>query len=164
MTLLKRHWNHGKYVFWHKWYVFVECCKLGIPFRGLVHDWHRFLPVEWIPYSNRFKAGPSTGRDRSGHYDPFKTGVPGFDVAWHCHQKRAWHHWQSWCCPMDDGKGINVLEMPEKCRREMLADWRGAARAQGTNDVLGHYLANKDRMLLGPETRLWLEKEIGVGS
>jgi hypothetical protein len=156
-----RHWNHGKYVFWHKWYVFVECCKLGIPFRGIVHDWHRFLPVEWMAYSNKFKTGPSAGRDKSGHYDAFNTGVEGFALAWHCHQKRAWHHWQSWCSPRDGGK-LYVFEMPDTARLEMLADMRGAARAQGTNDPSGYYKANKDHMVLGQETRAWLEWMLGL--
>jgi hypothetical protein len=159
---LQRHWNHGKYVFKHKWYVFLECCKLGIPLQGILHDWHRLTPTEWIPYSNKFKYGPSAGRDKSGHYDPFNTGIPGFAEAWHSHQKRAKHHWQSWCCPMEDTKTIHVLEMPLRYRKEMLADWRGAARAQGTNDVRGHYIANRHHMLFGPETRAWFDKQMGV--
>jgi len=153
-------WMHGKYVARHKWFVFIAACKLGIPIRGLLHDWHRLLPVEWVPYVIKFRNGPQAGRDKSGHYDPLNTGVKGFDMAWHQHQKRAWHHWQSWCCPTEDGID-RVFEMPMRYRKEMLADWRGAARAQsGSWSPLAHYTANRWRTKLGPQTRAWLEKEI----
>jgi hypothetical protein len=43
-----------KYVIRHKWYVFLECCNLGIPFRGIFHDLSKFLPDEFFPYMNHF--------------------------------------------------------------------------------------------------------------
>ena len=54
------------------------------------------------------------------------------------------------------------LEMPHKYRAEMLADWRGAGRALGKPDTTGWYHANKDKMHLHPETRVWLQGQLGV--
>ena len=35
------------------WYVFVECAKRGILWRGLIHDWSKILPSEFVPYYKR---------------------------------------------------------------------------------------------------------------
>jgi hypothetical protein len=53
-------------------------------------------------------------------------------------------------------------------RIEMVCDWRGAGRAQGKVDVNGEpeivlwYKTNKDKMLLAPETRHWVEMRLGL--
>ena len=52
--------------------------------------------------------------------------------------------------------------MPILAMKEMLADWRGAGRAQGKPDVRGWYEANKDKMDLHPHTRRWLELQLGI--
>jgi hypothetical protein len=62
--------------------------------------------------------------------------------------------------PEDEG-GTKVLEMPDCYRREMLADWRGAGLAQGTPDTLRWYTVNRHKMMLGPETRAWIEGQLG---
>ena len=31
----------------HKWWVFYYCCKAGIPWRGFMHDWSKFSPVDF---------------------------------------------------------------------------------------------------------------------
>ena len=38
----------------HKWFVFLECLKMGMPLVGLIHDWSKFLPDEFIPYARYF--------------------------------------------------------------------------------------------------------------
>ena len=85
-----------------------------------------------------------------------------FDYAWLLHQKRGKHHWQWWILPEDDG-GIKVLPMPDKYRKEMLADWRGAGKAQGTPDSYKWYMHNKEKMQLHPDTRKWVECELQYG-
>lgn len=151
------HLSYLTYVVKHKWFVFIECCKLGTPALGIVHDWSKFLPSEWFPYVNYF-YGPSDRprRDKSGYYKPTDTGDTAFDFAWLLHQKRNKHHWQWWTLP-EDGGGLKVLPMSDRHRREMLADWRGAGRAQGTPNTRAWYEKNKEKMQLHPETRFWVE-------
>lgn len=48
---MKRHLQYLWYVMRHKWYVFVECCKDGIVWRGIIHDLSKFSRAEWGPYS-----------------------------------------------------------------------------------------------------------------
>ena len=149
-----------RYVFRHKWFVFVNACKFGIPFLGIIHDISKFSPDELIPYANYFYGkNKKNPRDKTGYYKPTDTGDEAFDFAWLLHQKRNKHHWQWWVLPEDDG-GLKVLEMPERYRREMLADWRGAGQAQGTPNTKAWYEANKDKMQLGENTRKWIEAHL----
>ena len=159
MKYLKYLW----YVIRHKWFVFIECCKLGIPWRGFVHDMSKLRPSEFFPYANFFYGKKAKSvRDETGYYKPSDTGDSAFDFAWLLHQKRNDHHWQWWILPTDNG-GEKILMMPLKCCKEMLADWRGAGRAQGTPDVVKWYYKNKDKMRLHPITRLWIINRLGYG-
>ena len=164
---MKCHWSYLKYILRHKWYVFIECYKAGIPWRGIIHDWHKFLPGEWSPYVHYFYGDYPSYTDLHGDWRNLvpdkqtREGVDAaFDFAWLLHQKRARHHWQWWILPEDDG-GIKVLSMSSVSRREMLCDWRGAGRVWGKTDTLGWYEANKDNMQLHPDTRDWIEGQLG---
>jgi hypothetical protein len=161
---LGRHWQYAKYLARHKWFVFVAGCRLGIPWLALMHDLSKFRPDEWMPYA-RFFYEPDgtkrTRRDSTGFYKPTSTGDDAFDFAWLLHQKRNKHHWQWWVLPEDNG-GVKVLPMPDRYRREMLADWRGAGLAQGTPDTQRWYAVNQHKMNLHPETRAWIERHLGL--
>lgn len=95
---MKAHLAYLWYVLRHKWFVFLECWRLGIPWLGVVHDMSKFTPGEWFPYVNHFygpdshhKDGshaPKQIRDETGYYKPTNTGDAAFDFAWLLHQKR----------------------------------------------------------------------------
>lgn len=156
------HLKYLSYVLRHKWFVFVAACKLGIPWRGLVHDLSKFSPAEWFPYVEHFHGKKAKAwRDNTGYYKPTDTGDPAFDVAWLHHANHNDHHWQYWTQVEDDQKSVKVHPMPDARRREMLADWRGAGRAQGKPDTLAWYTKNRDKMLLHPDTRAWIEEQLG---
>src|SRR3990167_8733761 len=116
---MRPHWAYLKYVVRHKWFVFLECIKLGVPlWRVILHDWDKFLPDEWFPYVKFFHgkdAKPEDEHDGTGYYKPTDTGNAAFDFAWLLHQKRNRHHWQWWVLPEDEG-GIKLLPMPHKYR------------------------------------------------
>ena len=158
---MKRHWNYLKTVTKHRWFVFVECCKLGIPWRGFVHDLSKYDPCEWFPYVEQFSGGIMSGRNKDGSYDPTKRN-DRFTMAWLHHQKVNKHHWQYWVLPQDDG-GFKVLDMPMKYRKEMLADWYGAGRAYtGTSNPLKWYQNNRSKMMLHPDALAWFDEQIGL--
>lgn len=143
-----KHLRYLSYVLRHKWFVFIECCRLGIPWQGLIHDMSKFLPSEWFPYVEHF-------------YGDKKKDINGdkFDYAWFLHQKRNPHHWQWWILQVGEGE-THILLMPDKYCKEMVADWRGAGKAQGKPDTKAWYLGNKDKMLLHPDTRARIEARI----
>lgn len=164
--LLKKHFKYLRYVLRHKWFVFLECVKMAydmrapmLIWRGVMHDISKFLPSEFFPYSNHFYGeGKSikSGRDETGYYKPTDTGDAKFDFAWLLHQKRNSHHWQWWVLPKDNG-GMKVMKMGVIDILEMVCDWKGAGRAQGTPDTLAWYRKNKDKMMLDDSVRLVVE-------
>jgi len=155
--------QYMSYILRHKWYVLHECMKRGLIVQGIMHDMSKFRPDEYVPYMNFFYGSKHTIRQADGYYKPTDTGNKAFDFAWLLHQKRNKHHWQWWILPEDDG-GVKILEMPVQYRKELLADWLGASRAQGFGGDLATlrawYHKNKKKMQLGPETQEWIEKEI----
>lgn len=158
-----KYFNYLWYILKHKYYVTLECFKRGLYWRGLIHDWSKFLPKEFIPYARHFGGNIKEGRDKTGYYKPYDTGDAAFDFAWFQHQKINRHHWQWWLMPKDgDEKGFKVLPMSYKYRLEMLCDWFGAGRAQGTPDTRAWYLVNKDKLILHPETRKWIERQLKI--
>ena len=115
-----KHLKYFNYVIKHKWFVLVAGLRLGRVnlWQLIIHDWHKFLPDEWLPYVIYFY-----GSGKEAHEIKSR-----FDVAWNAHQNRAKHHYQYWHLWNDDGEKYH-LPMPEKYVREMVADWMGAGRA-----------------------------------
>lgn len=157
---MKRHWQYLKYVMKHKWYVFLACLQLGVPlWIAIFHDWDKFLPDEWFAYARFFyneDGSKRQRRDKTGYYKPTDTGNDAFERAWFLHARRNKHHWQYWALATDEG--LKLYPMPDVYVREMLADWRGAGRAQGTPDTLHWYVNNYYKMHLHRETRLKIER------
>lgn len=156
---MKRYWAYLRYVLRHKWFVGVaarELGGLGFALFSLRHDLSKLLPSEFVPYSRYFYEPDGRPRQRRD-----STGDSAFDWAWLLHQKRNRHHWQWYIVPLDDG-GTKALPMPERYRLEMLADWVGAGLAQGYGrNTIGWYAKNRDKMVLHPETRAWVEDMLG---
>jgi len=154
-----------KYIIRHKWFVFIACCKMGIIYRGIIHDLSKLLPSEFIPYARYFygdKKGIKRGRDKTGYYKPYDTGDKDFDFAWLLHQKRNNHHWQWWILPLDDG-GLKMIQMSDVAMKEMICDWQGAGMAiSRRKDPLPWYEVNKDNIQLHPTTRKVLENKLNL--
>lgn len=135
-----------KYIFIHKWFVFVAGLKTKAPlFRLIIHDWTKFLPREFFPYIDFFVKQ--------------KSNNVSFNIAWNHHQKRNKHHWQYWVLISDMGhksasSKIQPLAIPDKYIKEMVADWAGAGRSiTGEWDVKDWYYKNKDNIMLEAKTR-----------
>lgn len=156
---MKKHLLYARYVFRHKWFVLLACFHRGLIWRGIKHDWSKFLLSEWRPYANYFYGPKRPDVGTTGYNHQLHQDDDAFNVAWNYHQKRNDHHWQYWILNYDDG-GVVLLPMPERCRTEMLCDWIGAGRAQGKPKTWEWYEANKDKMQLHPETRAWIEEEL----
>ena len=144
-----------RFVIVHKWFVFLECCKRGIVWQGIIHDWTKFLPVEWFPYVTNFY----------GKAEHKESNKPAYDYAWLHHQKLNKHHWQWWVLHRDYGE-IEALPIPDKYRKEMLSDWIGVGRAFGCKDGLSDarewYLKARDNMVIHDKTKEWIEKELNL--
>jgi hypothetical protein len=156
-----RYWAYLKYILWHKWYVFLECCRLGIPWLGIIHDLSKLTVAEFIPYARTFYEPDGTRRDwrkDDGFTDKSQVGL-WFDYAWLHHQRQNKHHWQYWILVQDEDTDA-ILPMPDIYRREMLADWRGAGKALNLPDAQTWYTKHRAKIKLHPSTRQWIEEKL----
>lgn len=170
---MKAHFQYASYVARHKWFVFLAGRKTGAPlWRLLIHDWSKLTPAEWFPYVQKFYGLPADAYRARRLSNPLTKAPRGhefrepgaFDAAWLHHQHRNPHHWQHWLLREDDGPTI-ALEMPPKLVREMVADWMGAGRAiTGKWEVGSWYEANREKIVLAPDTRLLVELLVGEAS
>lgn len=187
---MKMYLKYLKSLLLHKWFVFLECRKLGIWWLGIIHDWSKFLPSEFIPYARYFygkretmvahrerKSGDLIRINGETEYvvmDCYAcselwtievlpiAAKDDFDVAWLHHQKRNGHHWQRWELVNDsDEPQYIALPMPDKYRRELLADWNGVGRTYGV-PAKPWYLSVGEKYNLHPDTRAWLEEQLGI--
>ena len=146
-----KHLLYLSYLLRHKWFVLLACWRRGLYWRGIVHDWSKFLPDEWFPYANYFYGQNSKTRKQTPQEQE------AFDRAWLKHQHRSPHHWQHWVLREDSGE-MKLLEMPIRDIKEMMADWEGAGRAiTGMKNWSIWYRMVAHKMLLHESTRKWVE-------
>lgn len=150
---MRQYISHFKYTLAHKWYVFEECCKRGIPLQGLLHDLSKFTPIEFAAYANNFFE--EDGSRREGR--PFESSIrDAFAMAWNHHQSSNPHHPTYWAKPSIKKDGtveIEYVRMPRKFVLEMVSDWIGAGKAQGTADEYEWYVSHRDRIVMHPHTK-----------
>jgi len=154
----------------HKWFVFLECCKLGIFWLGIIHDLSKFLPSEWLGYARYFYGKYPAQNELRGDWRYCYTGLTKedvekqFDEAWLHHQHYNKHHFQYWYLIQDDDPD-KPISIPLKYRKEMLADWRGAGIAYtGKDNTDTWYIAHRDRIKiwLHSDTLDWLDHQLGI--
>ena len=161
-----KYYKYLHYLFRHKYYVAIECFKYGLYWRGIIHDWSKFLPSEFFPYIQSFYgefqpecpvySGPVDWQKKQYLEKTSKN----FDRAWIHHQHLNKHHFQHWILREDSGQN-KILEMPYKYAIEMFCDWVGAGIAiTGKRDIVEWYEKNKEVILLHENTRNFVEKLI----
>ena len=111
--------GHFNTILKHKFWVFYYACKLGIPWRGFVHDLSKFSPVEFWE-SVRYWSGTSSPI-------PVCKKHKGYSKAWQHHKGHNSHHYEYWVDNLDKG-GI-AIKMPWYDVLELVADYLGAGRA-----------------------------------
>jgi len=154
---MKKYFKYLSYVFRHKWFVMLECFKMGLYWRGIMHDMSKLLPDEIRAYAEYFYGE---------RIDDLEMGSAkmnsDFRIAWLKHLHRNPHHWQYWNTPHDDGR-ITALEMPERFGIEMICDWRGVSLAvHGEDRSRSWYKKNYHDMTLHPVTRAWVDMIMDV--
>lgn len=147
-----RFFSYLFYIIKHKYYVGIECFKEGLFYRAFTHDLSKLRPSEFFAYANQFYP--------SAHMKKQVTGerLDKFKIAWRSHQRRNDHHWEYWITPTATSNVI--LEMPDKARREMICDWKGMSKILKTPGANIWYKNNRDKILLGPATRSWVDKTL----
>ena len=124
MSYFRKFFGHLFMIFKHKTWVFYYACKLGIPFRGLVHDLSKFSPTEFFE-SVRYYTGTSSPI-------PECKKANGYSLAWQHHKGRNPHHYEYWMDNFD--KGGTPIRMPFIYSVEMICDWLAAGKAYRGKD------------------------------
>ena len=164
---MKRYWAYLRYVMRHRRFVREGCRKFGVGrWQAWTHDLSKYSRAEFGAYARSFYNSDGSKRsirDVTGAYDPTRVSDE-FDRAWLHHIRHNPHHWQYWCIPRhgDEPKPVRI---PRRYIYEMIADWYGANRANGGDGVVtGWWDANKDTMVLHPESREVLRRCITFGT
>lgn len=103
--------KHLKLINHHKWVVFKLCCKVGEPWRGIVHDLSKYTPTEFFE-SIKYYVG-----DHSPITEAKKD--KGYSEAWLHHKGRNKHHSQYW---VDHNTKDVTPIIPYKYAAEMICD------------------------------------------
>ncbi len=108
---LKNVMKHFNLITHHKWIVFKLCCKIGEPWRGLVHDLSKYSPTEFFESVNYY----------TGDHSPITEAKKnkGYSEAWLHHKGRNRHHAEYWV----DHRAPEVTPMiPYPYAAEMICD------------------------------------------
>lgn len=110
----------------HRFIVFKICCKIGIPFQGLLHDLSKYSFTEFIPGVKYYQGNKSPNvRERE---------LFGYSKAWLHHKGRNKHHFEYWIDVDPKTKCYGPCLMPLKYVKEMFADRIAATKVyQGKN-------------------------------
>lgn len=86
---LRKMLKHLNVVNKHRFKVFCFCCKVGIPFQGLVHDLSKYSPTEFIESAKYYT---------DGKYSPISNCKKdkGYSIAWIHHKNHNKHHYEYW--------------------------------------------------------------------
>ncbi len=130
--------KHINLVTHHKWLVFKLSCKVGVPWRGFMHDWSKFSPTEFWESVKYY----------DGHKSPItvcKESI-GYSKAWLHHKGRNKHHYQYWTdLSLEEP---NVI-MPYQYAAEMVCDQIAAGITYNgkkwKRDTQLEYYVNRER-------------------
>jgi hypothetical protein len=116
--------KHFKLITTHKYYVFKNCYKAGLIWRGIKHDLSKYSPTEFLE-SVRYFSGNRSPIDNCKE-------VNGWSKAWMHHKGRNTHHYEYWQDNFD--KGGEPLQMPYEDALEMVCDYIAAGQAYMKKD------------------------------
>ena len=109
--MIKKFFGHLHTVNTHRFRVFKLCCRVGIPFQGLVHDLSKYSPVEFFEGVKYYQ----------GNYSPIRKCKQenGYSRAWLHHKGRNKHHYEYW---YDYAASVETPIIPFKYFLEMVCD------------------------------------------
>ena len=140
----------------HKLLVMKYCFRMGLYWRGLMHDLSKYTPTEFlmgVKYYQGNRSPNSAEREDKG-----------YSSAWLHHKGRNKHHLEYWMdYAIGPEKKIVGVEMPKVYVAEMLCDRIAASRvykkeAYTDASPYEYYMRSKEQGIVHPEThRLLIE-------
>ncbi len=147
-------WQHFKTITWHRWLVRQGCFKVGLYWRGLVHDLSKYSSTEFLVGARYFQGVRSP--------NAAEREEKGYSEAWMHHKGRNPHHYEYWTDMSRETRNYEPVPMPRKYFTEMIMDRIAACKVyQGKNytsaSALEYFMKSRERVLMHPQTRQELE-------
>lgn len=146
-------WKHFCTITKHRWKVRSGCFRVGLYWRGLVHDLSKYSPSEFISGAKYYQGTRSpNSRERE---------LVGYSTAWMHHKGRNRHHFEYWTDLDLKTRTYQPVEMPRKFFIEMIMDRIAACKIyHGKNyrdgDALEYLIRSaegRDMQMMHPQTR-----------
>lgn len=124
MNFFRKLIGHLKTVFRHKKEVAKICFKFGLYWQGIIHDFSKFSPTEFIPSVKYYQ----------GNRSPIEAEKEekGYSMAWLHHKSVNKHHFWFWV-DYDANQCQAPVRMPLKYVYEMIADTVAAGKVYSAN-------------------------------
>ena len=154
MRFMARFFGHLHTVNLHRWRVFVHCCRVGIPLRGLLHDLSKYSPTEFWNGVRYFQGNRSPNDAEREHV--------GCSYAWMHHKGRNRHHFEYWVDYDPVTRQQTPVRMPTVFVAEMFCDRVAASKTYLKDSYTDHasieyFLKGKAHRRIHPETSALLE-------
>ena len=155
MITIKNAVKHFKTITEHRNLVCKYCFMVGLYRQGLMHDFSKYMPSEFIPgaiYYQGFRSPNALERD-----------YLGYSAAWLHHKGRNKHHYEYWNDHIGPNRGAtNAVRMPRKYVAEMFCDRLAASKIYNKGNYnprmpLEYFLAGRENMLIHPDTAREIE-------
>ena len=153
--------GHFKTITNHRHKVIQHCFKVGIPWRGLLHDLSKYTTAEFISGAKYYKGTRSPNEA--------EREVFGYSKAWLHHKGRNRHHFEYWNDYNPKTKRVEPVKMPLVFVKEMFCDRLAASKIyQGENYTENHpieyIMRGKANRNIHPETSDLIEKWLRIVS
>ena len=89
MSLWYNFWGHLRTILHHKNLVRHYCFRAGLYKQGIMHDWSKYSPVEFINSVRNFQGGK-----KSPNFG--EKATKGYSSSWLHHKGRNRHHFEYW--------------------------------------------------------------------
>ena len=148
-------WQHFKTITKHRHLVMWNCFRVGLIWRGLVHDLSKYSWTEFrvgIRYYQAGKRSPNAAEREAC----------GSSTAWMHHKGRNKHHFEYWTDLSLETKQYESLPMPRKYLVEMVMDRRAACmtyqgKAYTDGAALAYFRKSLERLRMHPQTQKELD-------
>ena len=148
-------WQHLKTIWNHKKMVRKGCFKVGLYRQGIMHDWSKYTPVEFLVGCRYYQGNKSPNNAEREQ--------KGYSAAWLHHKGRNKHPMEYWIDYSAKDDRMAGMRMPVRYVVEMFIDRVCASKNYQKDKYtdespLAYYEKGKNHYMLHPETKRLLEK------
>lgn len=142
--------GHLRTITKHRHAVIYHAFRVGIGWRGLMHDLSKYSPTEFLQGIKYYTDG--TRSPNEAEREEF-----GYSKAWIHHKGRNRHHFEYWTDYNPQTKKISPVEMPLVFVKEMFCDRVAASKIYqkknyNNSHPIEYFMRGKDRRMIHPQT------------